>query len=147
MRGIDFDEAKQLWNDSKRVTFVARVKDEERLGIIGSYQKKVWCGIFTMREDRVRIISIRRAKKMKKKSTITAKEFDARFDRGEDISAFIDEGSIQRPGLEARRVNVDFPEWIIKNLDVESRMIGVSRQSLIKLWISERLQQEKRARA
>lgn len=84
---------------------------------------------------------------MKKNSTITAKEFDARFDSGADISAYVDASSIKRPGTEARRVNVDFPEWIIRNLDAESKMIGVSRQSLIKLWISERLQQERRARA
>ncbi len=84
---------------------------------------------------------------MKKTSTITAEEFDQRFDRGDDISAFIDESTIARPGVEARRVNVDFPEWIIRNLDVESKLIGVSRQSLIKLWVSERLQQERKARA
>ena len=84
---------------------------------------------------------------MKNTSTITAKEFDARFDRGEDISQYIDTSTIKRPGLETRRVNVDFPEWIIQNLDTESKMIGVSRQSLIKLWISERLQQERRANA
>ncbi len=84
---------------------------------------------------------------MKRKSTMTAKEFDARFDAGDDISEFIDTNTITRPGLEARRVNVDFPEWIIQNLDTESKMIGVSRQSLIKLWVAERLQQEHRARA
>ena len=84
---------------------------------------------------------------MKKTSTITAEEFDQRFDRGDDISAFIDRSSIRRPGVDARRVNVDFPEWIIQNLDVESKMIGVSRQSLIKLWVSERLQLERKARA
>lgn len=84
---------------------------------------------------------------MKKTSTITAEEFDQRFDRGDDISAFIDKTTITRPGIEARRVNVDFPEWIIQRLDVESKMIGVSRQSLIKLWVSERLQQERKARA
>ena len=83
---------------------------------------------------------------MKKNSTMTAKQFDERFDRGEDISAFVDASSIKRPGLEARRVNVDFPEWVIQSLDTESRMIGVSRQSLIKLWISERLQLERQAR-
>lgn len=81
---------------------------------------------------------------MKKKSTITAKEFDRRFDQGEDISAFVDKSSIKRPGLEARRVNVDFPEWIIQSLDLESKKIGVSRQSLIKLWISERLKEERK---
>ena len=84
---------------------------------------------------------------MKKTSIITAKEFDHRFDRVDDISAFIDKTTITRPGVEARRVNVDFPEWIIQSLDVESKMIGVSRQSLIKLWVSERLQQERKARA
>ena len=84
---------------------------------------------------------------MKKTSTITAEEFDQRFDRGDDISAFVDKSTIMRPGVESRRVNVDFPEWIIRNLDVESKMIGVSRQSLIKLWVSERLQQERKARA
>ncbi|MBW7908370.1 MAG: CopG family transcriptional regulator [Kiritimatiellae bacterium] len=78
---------------------------------------------------------------------MTAKEFDERFDRGEDISAYIDRSSITRPGLTARRVNVDFPEWVIQNLDIESKMIGVSRQALIKLWVSERLQQERKARA
>jgi len=81
---------------------------------------------------------------MKKKSTITAKEFDKRFDQGEDISAYVDKSSIRRPGLESRRVNVDFPEWIIQSLDMESRKIGVSRQSLIKLWISERLKEERK---
>ena len=73
---------------------------------------------------------------------MTAQEFDRRFDEGEDIAPYIDESTIRRPGLEARRVNVDFPEWIIQKLDLQSRMIGVSRQSLIKLWISERVQQE-----
>lgn len=73
---------------------------------------------------------------------MTAQEFDRRFDEGEDITPFIDESSIRRPGLEARRVNVDFPEWIIQKLDLQSKLIGVSRQALIKLWISERVQQE-----
>ena len=84
---------------------------------------------------------------MKKTSTITAEEFDKRFDRGDDISAFVDKSTIMRPGVAVRRVNVDFPEWVIRNLDVESKMIGVSRQSLIKLWVAERLQQERKARA
>lgn len=57
-----------------------------------------------------------------------------------DITPFIDKSSLRRPGLEARRMNVDFPEWIIEKLDVQSMLIGVSRQSLIKLWISERVQ-------
>lgn len=80
---------------------------------------------------------------MKKPSTtLTAQEFERRFDEGEDITPYIDESSVRRPGWEARRVNVDFPEWIIQKLDIQSKMIGVSRQSLIKLWIADRIQQE-----
>jgi hypothetical protein len=73
---------------------------------------------------------------------MTAQEFERKFDEGEDITPYIDKASIRRPGLEARRVNVDFPEWIIDKLDLQSKLIGVSRQSLIKLWVSERIQQE-----
>jgi hypothetical protein len=50
--------------------------------------------------------------------------------------------SIRRPGVEPRRVNVDFPEWMIEKLDWQSRLIGVSRQALVKLWVSERIQKE-----
>jgi hypothetical protein len=73
---------------------------------------------------------------------MTAHEFEQRFDDGEDITPFIDMSSIRRPGVEPRRVNVDFPEWMIEKLDWQSRLIGVSRQALVKLWISERIQKE-----
>lgn len=79
---------------------------------------------------------------MKKPSTMTAQEFEQRFDDGEDITPFIDKSSIRRPGVEPRRVNVDFPEWMIEKLDWQSRLIGVSRQALVKLWVSERIQKE-----
>jgi hypothetical protein len=81
---------------------------------------------------------------MNKDSTMTAQDFDQRFDDGEDITPYIDPSSIHRPGLEVRRVNVDFPEWVIQKLDQQSKRIGVSRQALIKLWISERIQLEGR---
>jgi hypothetical protein len=73
---------------------------------------------------------------------MTAQEFEQRFDDGEDITPFIDMSSIRRPGVEPRRVNVDLPEWMIEKLDWQSRLIGVSRQALVKLWVSERIQQE-----
>jgi hypothetical protein len=79
---------------------------------------------------------------MKKQYTMTAQEFEQRFDEGEDITPFIDMSSIRRPGVEPRRVNVDFPEWMIEKLDWQSRLIGVSRQALVKLWVSERIQKE-----
>jgi len=61
--GIDFEQATRLWNDEKRVEFVARFADEPRLGLVGEYGDKLWTAIFTTREDRVRIISVRRARK------------------------------------------------------------------------------------
>jgi hypothetical protein len=72
------------------------------------------------------------------KKTI-AKTFDARFDAGEDIDAFVDWAKMRRPGRETRRVNVDFPAWVVEALDREAQRLGVTRQSLVKLWIAERL--------
>ena len=71
-----------------------------------------------------------------------AKQFDRRFDRGEDISKFLDLTRARRPNREQRRVNVDFPEWMIHDLDKEADRLGVTRQSIIKVWISERLKQK-----
>ena len=76
-----------------------------------------------------------------------AKNFDQQFDDGTDITSFLDLSKAKRVLQNQKRVNVDFPEWIIKSLDAQSRNIGVSRQSLIKLWISERLQQERNVSA
>jgi hypothetical protein len=75
---------------------------------------------------------------MKKKS-ISAKEFDERFDRGEDISGYLDMDSVKHYGIETRRISVDFPEWMINMLDREAARLGVTRQSVIKFWISEKL--------
>ena len=79
-------------------------------------------------------------KRLNDMKTITAEELDKRFDDGEDISEFIDWSSARRPGLEAKRVNVDFPAWVVAGLDREARRLGVTRQSLIKMWIAEKLQ-------
>jgi len=69
-----------------------------------------------------------------------AREFDKKFDRGEDVSDLLDLSKARRPGQEPRRVNVDFPEWMIRSLDKEAKRLGVSRQSIIKVWIAERLE-------
>ena len=69
-----------------------------------------------------------------------AKEFDKRFDAGEDVSASLDLAKARRPGEEQRRVNVDFPAWMIDSLDREAKRLGVTRQSIIKIWIAERLE-------
>ena len=78
----------------------------------------------------------------KKESTITAEEFDRRFDEGEDISEFLDIKKAYRPNLGQRRVNVDLPNWMIDTLDSEAKRIGVTRQSIMKVWISERIKVE-----
>jgi len=70
-----------------------------------------------------------------------AKDLDKKFDSGEDISEFLDMSNARRPGQEQKRVNVDFPVWMIHNLDKEAKRLGVPRQSLIKIWIAERLRE------
>lgn len=70
-----------------------------------------------------------------------AKDFDKKFDAGEDVTAFLDSGRAVRANQEQKRVNVDFPLWMVQALDRESRRLGVTRQSLIKVWIDERLHQ------
>ena len=71
-----------------------------------------------------------------------AGELDKRFDDGEDITGELDLASARRPNREQRRVNVDFPTWMIESLDREARRLGVTRQSIIKVWIAERLEQK-----
>lgn len=71
-----------------------------------------------------------------------AKELDRRFDEGEDVSGVLDLGKARRPGQEQRRVNVDFPVWMIESLDRESNRLGVTRQSIIKVWIADRLERK-----
>jgi hypothetical protein len=69
-----------------------------------------------------------------------AKELDRKFDKGEDISKYLDITKARRPEQEQKRVNVDFPLWMIQLLDKEARRLGVPRQSIIKVWIAERLE-------
>ena len=66
-------------------------------------------------------------------------EFDDRFDAGDDVSDAIDWSRARRANVETRRVNVDFPAWVIASLDRQAKELGVTRQSLIKMWIAERL--------
>ena len=69
-----------------------------------------------------------------------ASEFDKKFDAGDDVAGDADWSKARRPNLEARRVNVDFPTWMVESIDVEARRLGVTRQSLIKLWLADKLE-------
>lgn len=68
-----------------------------------------------------------------------AKEFDKRFDDGKDISKYLNMSKARRPGQEQKRVNVDFPLWMIHLLDKEAKRLGVPRQSIIKVCVAERI--------
>jgi hypothetical protein len=69
-----------------------------------------------------------------------AKDFDKKFDQGQSIIDDLDLSKARRPEQEQKRVNVDFPVWMIQSLDKEARRLGVTRQSIIKLWLAERLE-------
>ncbi len=71
-----------------------------------------------------------------------AREFDKKFDAGKDVMSDLDVSSARRPLQEARRVNVDFPSWMVDSLDREAERLGVTRQSVIKIWIAERLERK-----
>ena len=70
-----------------------------------------------------------------------AKTFDRKFDAGEKIVEHLHLSKARRIGTDAKRVNVDFPAWMVESLDREARRLGVTRQSLIKLWLADKLGQ------
>jgi len=72
-------------------------------------------------------------------SFMKAKDFDKKFDEGKNIVKHLDLSKARRPEQEQKRVNVDFPLWMIQSLDKEARRLGVPRQSIIKVWLAERL--------
>lgn len=74
----------------------------------------------------------------------TSEDFDKAFDRGEDIIEDLDLNTARRPADDQKRVNVDFPAWMVAALDAEARHLGVTRQSIIKIWLAERLEQRRR---
>ena len=69
-----------------------------------------------------------------------SESFDKKFDDGEDVSNYLDFANAKRPGREQKRVNVDFPVWMIQSLDREAARLGVPRQAVIKVWIADRLE-------
>lgn len=71
-----------------------------------------------------------------------ADELDELFDSGEDIARYLDMQTKKRPGIKKRRVNIYFPNWMIEILDRESNKIGITRESIIKVWIAERIKEE-----
>ena len=71
---------------------------------------------------------------------ISAEEFDRRFDEGEDMTPYLDMSTARRPGLAPKRVSVDVPAWMVRELDRHADIIGVSRQAFIKFTLHEKLE-------
>jgi hypothetical protein len=76
-----------------------------------------------------------------KKRSITSAEFDDKFENGEDVTDFLALDKVTRPSLKAKRVSVDFPEWMVQELDQVAKRLGVTRQSVIKVFISDKLKE------
>lgn len=72
--------------------------------------------------------------------TISAEDFDKKFDDGEDLDDYIDWSKARRPGLELVHVDIDLPEKVLRRVDAEAARLGVTRQSLMANWIAERLE-------
>jgi hypothetical protein len=70
-----------------------------------------------------------------------AKEFDNKFDSGEDMAEHLDFSKAQRINQKTKRVNIDFPAWVVEKLDKQSKRLGITRQALVKVWIAEKLKQ------
>ncbi len=68
------------------------------------------------------------------------KNFEIQFDENVDITALLDVSKAKRVLQEQKRVNVDFPTWMVESLDREAGKLGVTRQSIIKVWLAERLE-------
>lgn len=67
-------------------------------------------------------------------------EFDEQFDSGKEVTQCLDLSKARRAGLEVKRINVDFPGWMVESLDKEAHRLGISRQSLIKFWVADKLE-------
>jgi Uncharacterized protein conserved in bacteria len=137
---IDFVAAQALWLDDNLLRIAARTAEEQRFLVIGMIADKHWSAVITYRQETIRLISVRRSRAGRCRR-MKASEFDRKFDEGvEDVIDDLDMATATRPLKEQRRVNVDFPSWMVESLDREARRLGVTRQSIIKVWIAERLE-------
>lgn len=70
-----------------------------------------------------------------------AREFDEKFEAGEDLTNDLDFPKARRVNQEGRRVNIDFPTWVVEGLDKQAKRLGITRQALVKVWIVEKLKE------
>ena len=70
-----------------------------------------------------------------------AKDFDKKFEFGQDLTDNLDLSGSRRVNQEPKRVNIDFPVWVVEQLDKQSKRLGISRQALVKVWVAEKLKE------
>ncbi|MDY0389456.1 MAG: CopG family antitoxin [Desulfobulbus oligotrophicus] len=70
-----------------------------------------------------------------------AQEFDTKFEAGEDLTDDLDFSKARRVNQQNRRVNIDFPAWVVEGLDKQAKRLGITRQALVKIWIAEKLKE------
>ena len=138
--GIDFLQTQDLWRDPYLIEIPAITVDEPRYLVIGRIGAKHWWPS-SPTEVRTSGSSPFAAHVLKRSPCMKAKKFDADFDSGKDVTAALDRSKARRPLQEQKRVNVDFPSWMIESLDREAGRLGVTRQSIITVWLAERLAQ------
>ena len=77
-----------------------------------------------------------------KKKYISGEEFEEKFEAGEDLSEYLDLNNASRPGLKNKKISLQMPEWMLSGVDREAKKLGVSRQAILKMWISENLKNQ-----
>ncbi len=137
--GIDFQSAQALWDDPSLLETPVKTEGEPRWLATGEIAGTRWSAIIAYRDRAIRIVSVRRSEKRGERCMNTA-EFDAAFDKGEDITGALDIAKAQRPKRKSKRISIDCPVWMIEGVEEEADRLGVTRQSLIKMWLAERLE-------
>ena len=136
--GIDFIEAQALWDDEYLLEVPARTEDEPRSMSLAGFATE--SGRPSSPAEKSGYASSPCAARGKRNRLyMKAKELDKIFDAGGNITQYLDLARARRVNESPQRVNVDFPVWMIHSLDKEAGRLGVTRQSIIKIWISERL--------
>ena len=78
---------------------------------------------------------------------IKSKDFDKAFEHGGNVTSYLDQTKKRRVNISLKRVNIDFPVWVVEGLDSEAKRLGITRQSLVKMWIAEKLDKENKQAA
>lgn len=138
---VSFEEVKAIWQDPDLMVVSARKRGEKRQMAIGRAYAVMFSVVHTKRGEAVRIISARRSTRRcsSMSKTRTIDKLEAAFDAGEDMEEFFDFDSPTFPNKELKRVNVDFPQWMVAGLDAEASRLGINRQAVIKTWVAEKL--------